>query len=229
MGASSDYALGSFDGKTFSMETPKLRGQVGKGFYAAQTFSDTPDGRRIQIGWHQAPSPGMPFNQLQSFPCELKLTTTPEGPRLAWNPVREIESLRSKTVEVPARELREGDSNPLSEVHSELLDIRAAFSPQPGTVTQFKVRGVDVQYDASQQELTVAGVKSKAPLRDGRQSLTILMDRTNITVWASNGLAYAPVPVIAKPEVLEVEVRVTGGAVRFESLAAHALKSVWTR
>ncbi|MEI6870937.1 MAG: glycoside hydrolase family 32 protein [Verrucomicrobiota bacterium] len=229
MGATTEYALGSFDGKAFSMETPKIQGHCGRGFYAPQTFSDTADGRRIQIGWHQAPSPGMAFNQLQTFPSELKLVTTPEGPRLAWSPVREIESLRTKTIEAPAMDLSEGDANPLPEVRGELLEVRANFTPQPDSITQFKVRGVDVQYDAAQQQLSVAGVKTKAPLRNGRQNLIILMDRTNITVWASDGLAYAPVPVIAKPEAIGVEVSVKGGAVHFEKLAVHELKSIWNR
>lgn len=62
--ASSEYLVGTFDGKTFTPETPKLPGHRGRGFYAAQTYSDISDsdGRRIQIGWLQAPSPGMSFN-----------------------------------------------------------------------------------------------------------------------------------------------------------------------
>jgi sucrose-6-phosphate hydrolase SacC (GH32 family) len=54
--ASGEYMVGTFDGATFTPETPKLKGHRGRGFYAAQTFSDIPaaDGRRIQIGWLQA-------------------------------------------------------------------------------------------------------------------------------------------------------------------------------
>ena len=63
--ASSEYFIGTFDGEKFTPETPKLPGQRGRGFYAAQTFSDLPDGRRIQIGWGQDPSPG---NAVQSTP-----------------------------------------------------------------------------------------------------------------------------------------------------------------
>ena len=82
--ASSEYMVGSFDGKTFTPETPKLPGHRGKGFYAAQTFSNEPKGRVLRIGWLQTTTPNMPFNQGMSLPVERSLRQTPEGPRLAW-------------------------------------------------------------------------------------------------------------------------------------------------
>ena len=84
--ASGEYMLGSFDGTTFKPETAKLPGHHGRGFYAAQTFSDIPAhdaGRRLQFGWLQAPSPGMPFNQAMTVPMELRLVQTSSVER-AW-------------------------------------------------------------------------------------------------------------------------------------------------
>ena len=66
-----------------------------------------------------------------------------------------------------------------------------------------------------------------APLRDGHQRLIILTDRTNFTVWASDGLAYVPLPIIAKPAELGVELTASGGSVAIHSLEAHELKSIW--
>ena len=226
--ANGDYMIGSFDGKAFTAESPKIKGAYGKGFYAAQIFSDMPDGRCVQMAWHRAPSPGMSFNQLLTFPCELSLLSTPEGPRLARAPIKEIESLRAKSVHAGPVELREGSANPLAAVHGELLEIRADFTPGADSVTTFKVRGIDVSYDAAKQELTMDG-KQPAPLRNGKQNLIILVDRTNLTVWASDGLLYAPVPIIAKPENLSVEVSVKGGPVKFTTLDAFELKSIWEK
>ena len=53
----SDYMLGHFDGNKFTPETSKLLGHRGRGFYAAQTYSDIPDGRRIYVFSAQRWSP----------------------------------------------------------------------------------------------------------------------------------------------------------------------------
>ena len=80
--ASSEYRLGTFDGRQFTPQTPMLPGHRGNAFYAAQTYSDIParDGRRIQIGWGRIATPGMPFNQMMTFPCELTLRSTARRP-----------------------------------------------------------------------------------------------------------------------------------------------------
>ncbi len=174
-GASSEYMVGTFDGKTFTPETAKLPGHRGKGFYAAQTFSDIPakDGRRIQIGWWQTETKGMPFNQSMTVPLELKLTATKEGPRLTWAPVKELESLRAKThggVEVT---VQPDGANPLAGVKAELIDLRAEFEPGTASEVAFTVRGATVVYDAAKQEIVVNKHRAPAPLRDGKVRVTI--------------------------------------------------------
>ena len=53
--------------------------------------TETGDGRRIQAAWMRGSAfPDMPFNQQVSFPCELTLRTTPNGPRIFREPIREI-------------------------------------------------------------------------------------------------------------------------------------------
>ncbi len=225
--ASSEYQVGTFDGEKFTPETPKLPAQRGRGFYAAQTFSGMPDGRRVQIGWGQCPSLGMPFNQLQCFPCELSLRSTPGGPRLAWQPIAQLASLRVKSHRHEPCTLNEGGKNPLSDVHGELLEIRADFTPAPNSEVLFKVRGVEIRYDSAKQEIVIDKHRAPAPLRDGHQSVIILTDRTNFTIWASDGLTYVPFPLIANPKELVVEISVKGDAVKFSLLEAHEVKSIW--
>ncbi|HLX61329.1 MAG TPA: glycoside hydrolase family 32 protein [Planctomycetota bacterium] len=228
--ASSDYMLGSFDGTTFTPETPKLKGHRGRGFYAAQTFSDIPaaDGRRIQIGWLQTATPKMPFNQSMSLPNVLTLLSTPEGPRLAWNPAKELETLRVKSVAPGAVTVKPGE-NPLKGVSGELLELRATFEPGEASEIGFTVRGVPVDYDLKKQELSVNGVKASAPLRNGRQTIIVYADRTALEVYASDGLTYVPLPMNLKSEEKSVEVVVKGGEVKFQALEAHELRSIWEK
>jgi len=228
--ASSEYMVGSFDGRTFTPETSKLPGHRGKGFYAAQTFSDLPpsDGRRIQVGWLQAESPGMPFNQAMSVPLELALRSTSAGPRLTWRPARELGTLRAKSDHSGDFALKPGD-HPLPGVGGELLDVRVTFEPGDAAEVGLKVRGVPVIYDARKQEIVVNGHRAPAPLVEGRQSLTILVDRTSIEVFAADGLTYVPMPVIPRAEDRAVSLGATGGTARVVSLDVHELKSAWVR
>lgn len=91
-GASGTYMIGDFDGFEFKPRGSKYRYSYGA-MYAAQTYSEIPDGRRIQIGWGKMKIPGMPFNGLMLLPTQLTLRTTVDGVRIFSEPVREVQSL----------------------------------------------------------------------------------------------------------------------------------------
>ncbi len=59
-----------------------------------------------------------------------------------------------------------GAANPLASTRGELLEIRADFTPAPDSEVVFKVRGVEIRYDAAKQEITVDKARAPAPLRD---------------------------------------------------------------
>ncbi len=217
--ASSEYRIGSFDGTTFTAETGRLAGHRGKGFYAAQTFSDLPDGRRIQIGWLQAPSPGMAFNQCMSLPLELKLTATAEGPRLTWAPLPTANDGVSRAMKVKPEETVRHDHA------SGLMRVTAEFEPGADSELNFTVNGAVISYAAAKQELTVNGHRAPAPLRNGKQRLTIIADRTVLEVFASDGLTYVPMPVIAKAGGASVSL--TGAALKSQNIQVAGLRSIW--
>ena len=228
-GADSQYAIGTFDGTRFTPEHSRLPGHRGRGFYAAQTFSDIPakDGRRILIGWFQTETKGMPFNQSMTVPLELKLLATTNGPRLAYTPVRELEALRATSHRLEATTLAPGDANPLAGVRAELVELRAEFAPVGASEVTFTVRGATISYDAKTQELTVNGHRAPAPLRGGKQRLTIYCDRTGLEVLASDGLCYVPMPFQPKADDRSLAAEAKVGSVRFDSLQVHELKPAW--
>ncbi len=229
LGASSEYSVGTFDGMKFSPETPKLPGHRGKGFYAPQTFSDIPasDGRRIQIGWLQTETRGMAFNQSMTIPLELRLTANPDGPRMTFTPVKELEALRSQSHHIGAMALNPGDAIPLAAVKAELLELRAEFEPGDAKEVLFNIRGATIAYDSQKQELAVNGHRAPAPLRDGKQRLTIYCDRTGLEVFASDGMCYIPMPFIPKADDLALSVSANGGAVKISLLDVYELRSAW--
>jgi sucrose-6-phosphate hydrolase SacC (GH32 family) len=229
LGASSEYQVGSFDGKAFTPESPKLPGHRGRGFYAAQSFSDIPasDGRRILVGWFQTETRGMPFNQSMTVPLELGLASTADGPRLTFTQVEELTALRTGSQRIPLDVLEPANPNPLANVATELVEIRADFEPESGSDVAFRVRGVDVAWESKTEEIVVHGHRAPAPLRGGRQKIVIFADRTGLEVFASGGLTYVPMPVNLPVADLASGVRAVGGPVRFHSLEIHELGSAW--
>lgn len=229
LAANSEYAIGTFDGTKFTPERSKLPGHRGRGFYAPQTFSDIPkrDGRRIQIGWFQTETKGMPFNQSMTVPLELQLISTADGPRLTFTPVKELAKLRAKTHHVKAGTLTPATANPLAKVNAELVELRAEFTPAADSEITFNVRGASISYDSKKQELTVNGHRAPAPLRNGKQRLTIYCDRTGLEVFASDGLCYVPMPFQPKAGDLALAASVKNGDVKFGKLEVYELKSAW--
>src|SRR5690606_4112604 len=109
--------------------TERLNGQHGRDFYAAQTFSNEPQGRRVEIGWWRTHTSdiGANFNQSMSIPMELKLVRTPEGLRLTRTPVDELKSLRDRHYNFADIRVANNGKHVFNEISGELLEIRASL------------------------------------------------------------------------------------------------------
>jgi len=225
--ADGQYAVGAFDGTTFKPEAERLKGHCGRATYAAQTFSDLPDGRRVLIGWLQAPSPGMPFNQGMTLPQALGLAATPEGVRLTHRPVKELEALRERTRRFGPADVAAGGPDPLAGFEAELAELRVTCELSADAAVALNLRGVPLRYDAARQELTVAGHTTAWPAKDGKLGLIVYVDRTCFEVFSDDGLLYAPVAAIPKAGERRVSLAVEKGQARAVRGELYALRSCW--
>jgi len=231
------YAIGRFDGKTFTTESGKHQFNYGNCFYASQTFNNIPpeDGRRIQIGWGRVATPGMPFNQCMLFPCELTLRTTEEGMRMFAVPVKEIAALHGKK-HVLKPQIVKPEENPLAEIKGELFDIRAEFevpvaataagAPQPAEFG-LTIRGVPVVYDVGKQALSCQGKTAPLKPAEGKIRLQVLVDRTTIEIFGNDGRVYMPIGTVAKDDDKSLGVFTKGGNVKIGALEVCEVRSIW--
>jgi fructan beta-fructosidase len=225
--ANGRYLVGSFDGKRFAPQTKVQHSDWGRNYYAVQTFSDTPDGRRIQIAWMRGGRyPKMPFNQQMSFPCEMKLRNTPQGLRMDRTPVKELDLLRTKEQKWSDVTVKPGD-NPLAGVSGELMEIQAEIEMGDASGFSFNTRGEIINYSAADKKITCLG--ASAPLDPAGKTikLQILVDRSSIEVFGNAGEIAMTSCFLAKPGNKELALTGTGGTIRVVSMQVYELKSAW--
>jgi sucrose-6-phosphate hydrolase SacC (GH32 family) len=226
-GAGFQYFVGTFDGKRFTPEAGPIRGDFGRNFYAAQTWTNSPDDRRVQIAWMAGGRyPGMPFNQQQSFPCELTLRTTAKGIRLCRSPVREIERLYGETFTLKDKTLKPGE-NPLSKISGELFDIEMEI--EPGDVAEFGLRLHAAGVTWAGGKVSALDCTAEAAAIDGVVHLRILVDRTSIETFANHGALSMTSCFLPKEQTTGIELYAKDGDVNIHSLRVTKLKSCWTK
>ena len=194
-GASNTYMIGRFDGKVFTPESGKHRFSTGA-IYAAQTFNDVPDGRRIQIGWANIDHRGMPFRGQMLLPTELTLRSTKDGVRLVSKPIKEVETLLSPLYNSESG-LKKQEANVAlnkalpqrgSGEGANCLHLRATLNLTYATSAGLKFDGQTlVDYDLNRNTLNGQFYSPQDPTS---LSLTmdIYIDRTSIEVFIDDGL-----------------------------------------
>lgn len=218
------YSFGSFDGTKYTAESDRLICDAGPNFYATQTWHnvDTGDGRRIQVAWMRfSPFPDMPFNQQVSFPCELTLRTTREGPRIFREPIREIEKLHQQGDMWKNRMLRGGQTLPLTP-SGQLFHIKATVKIPHGSKLIWNIRGERVVMTSRTVESGMAPVSTMEDIT----SVEILVDRTSIETFLNRGELSLTRFVLPKEN--GISIRAEGGTVTVESLTIYPLNSAWT-
>lgn len=184
-GASGTYMTGDFNGEVFTPDAGKYFYSWGSQ-YAAQTFNNTPDGRRIQIGWGRIEQRGMPFNQMMLFPAELTLRTTREGVRLFCEPVREIGKLHGRKhswTDLSGAEANEK----LHAVNGDLLHLKMDIGIVGWWTFEVLYRGNSLlNFDGNFNRFNGAPYTCDDP-GSLRFKVEMLIDRTSVEAFIGNG------------------------------------------
>lgn len=189
--------------------------------YAAQTFYNDPYNRRVEISWLRdlLGVPGKPWYNAESLSLELKLESTPEGPRIKKLPVKETETLRGEKLLETSLSLAPGE-NPLQGLWEELFEIEANFSPAVPfafSLRQGEGKELSVRYengslltDKTNVSEHIAGVYATplAPLPNESVSVRILVDSSIVDVFGNNGAVFHSGMTFASPNHKGMELRV---------------------
>jgi fructan beta-fructosidase len=173
-GSGMRWWVGGFDGTRFVPEHGDWLDH-GRDCYAAVTWNDAPDGRRVMIGWlsnwaYARATPSAGWRGAMTLPRDLSLVATEAGPRLRQRVAPELATY-------------------------EHLDLAL----RPGGVEELHGGALLISYDGAAGELVVeraAAAFSEAfasvsrvavPLVDGRVALTVWLDTCSVEVFADGG------------------------------------------
>ncbi len=222
-GGSGTYLLGDFNGKTFIPKYGKYRYTHGN-HYAAQTYNNTPDGKRIQIGWGTIPTEDMPFSQMMCFPTELTLRTTNEGVRIFSEPIDAIKSLHTKTHDLSGLSIPEANEK-LKAISHDLLHVVAKVESLNGSGLSIDYKG-NKYADANADEIN----GEQTPQRDPGSlvfDIEILIDRTSVELFFQKGQIVFVKPLAEAKKDIGLEIHGNADAVKIHELKVYELKSAW--
>ena len=192
--ASDRYYIGSFDGRHFTMESEQLRLNWGNGSYAAQSWSDTPDGRRIRTAFANIVIPGQPFGCCMDIPQKMSLKTVNEELRLCAEPVDEIVNLFFNTNKFENISL--SDKQPFKyKVGSRACDVTVKADSRTGFV--LSLFGLDIEYDPQEHKLKCG--ESEAPVfgENGAVEVRVIFDTVFAEIFADSGSVFMGMTYIA--------------------------------
>lgn len=112
-GTGTQYFIGDFDGFEFTNENDRdtvLWADFGADFYAPQSWSNAPGGRRVWLAWmsNWTYAEAIPFSSSDdqewrgemTIPRDLSLINTPDGIRLSQQPIPELLERRTSGIQL---------------------------------------------------------------------------------------------------------------------------------
>ncbi|ANJ26113.1 GH32 C-terminal domain-containing protein [Agromyces aureus] len=221
----------------------------GRDYYAAVSFANAPDGRRVKLGWmnnwdYANEIPTGSWRSSMALPREVALATTDRGPRLVQQVVSEVADLeQSREAEtVGPRAIEEGST--ALDVAGDVLKIDAVFEAGDADEFGLSVLGdgagsaTRIGYDVAAGRLFVdrraSGDTSFHPsfssiddapvvLDDGRLAVTVYVDRASVEVFTADGRTTITDQVFPTEGADRLGIWAEGGDARLVSLTATPL------
>lgn len=252
-GSGAQYFIGDFDGSNFIPlnDVTKVKWlDYGQDNYAAVTFNNAPNNRRIMIGWmsnwqYASNLKSTPWTGAMTIPHELSLTLKNGEYFLVHKPINEIQSLRNKKLLKISKTLVSSEVL-LKKLSGNQLDIALTLTPGKSKragirILQSEDEVTEIGYDnlthslfidrgstsLSETNVDLGGVQSyPTKLVNGSISIRVIVDRSSIEVFTEDGLGV--ITNLAMPDSMKSissSLFAIGGSATISKLEAFSLKS----
>jgi levanase/fructan beta-fructosidase len=256
-GSAGQYFVGDFDGTTFTSATTVTEGlqdparlgeyqwlDWGRDYYAAVSFSDVPDDRRLMIAWmnnweYANQIPTTPWRSPMTLAREISLRTIDQKPRLIQKATGDFAALpeAGQTFSLTDTEIAEG-THILENAPGGVQRINITLTP--GTAVEFGLvvrgdgaRGTRVGIRPDEATLIVDRRDSgytdfhasfpsvdRAPVlaAEGSYDLTVYVDHCSVEVFAQGGQVTMTELIFPADTSTDVAVYATGGTATINRL-----------
>ena len=244
-GSGTCYYVGDFDGASF---TPEARHwlDLGRDYYAAATWNDAPDERRVGVAWmsnwaYAATTPAGAWRGAMTLPRDLTLVSTAEGPRLRQRVVAEVAAYLDHEAarQVDGVTIEPGETPLAMEAEVALVEVllrpgaagSAGLSVFAGLATPSTSGTTPRQASSSSTgsrgrsgEAFASVSRAPVPLVDGALALEVWLDRTSAEVFADDGLVVLTSLVFPPQGARAVVGWAEGGPARLDQLRVTPLR-----
>lgn len=197
-GSGGQYFIGTFDGVTFRSETTVTDGvqaddsrmadygwlDWGRDYYAAVSFSNVPDGRRLMIGWmnnwqYAASTPSDGWRSAMSLVREVRLVCRGGRPVLVQEAVDPFHTHGTEVFALDRQPLADGVTWLPAEACGDVLRIDADFEPgAAGRVGLVLRAGGSTDGESGSRSGPGAGVGARTVLAYDCRTAELSLDRT---------------------------------------------------
>ena len=250
-GSATQYFVGTFNGKEFANESPSQTKWMdwGKDHYAAVTWSDAPDNRRIAIAWmsnwqYANDVPTSQYRSPNSVPRDLSLFTVDGETYLQSAPSPELLALRDASKK---RSFKVNGTRTIKEMipgNDGAYEIELTIENQRADVIGFRLYNdkgeeVDMQYDMKEKKFSMdrrksgdVGFNENFPMltwtaiESGKDELKLrlFVDKSSVEAFVDGGRFVMTNQVFPSEPYTHIDFYSKGGAYKVDSFVIYKLK-----
>ena len=250
-GSATQYFVGTFNGKEFVNESPSQTKWMdwGKDHYAAVTWSDAPDNRRIAIAWmsnwqYANDVPTSQYRSPNSVPRDLSLFTVDGETYLQSAPSPELLKLRDISQK---RSFKVNGTRTIKDMiagNEGAYEIELTIENQYADVIGFhlyndKGEEVDMQYDMKEKKFSMdrrksgdVGFNENFPMltwtaiESGKDELKLrlFVDKSSVEAFVDGGRFVMTNQVFPSEPYTHIDFYSKGGAYKVDSFVIYKLK-----
>ena len=250
-GSATQYFVGTFNGKEFANESPSQTKWMdwGKDHYAAVTWSDAPDNRRIAIAWmsnwqYANDVPTSQYRSPNSVPRDLSLFTVDGETYLQSAPSPELLKLRDISKK---RSFKVNGTRTIKDMiagNEGAYEIELTIENQHADVIGLRLYNdkgeeVDMQYDMTEKKFSMdrrksgdVGFNENFPMltwtaiESGKDELKLrlFVDKSSVEAFGDGGRFVMTNQVFPSEPYTHIDFYSKGGAYKVDSFVIYKLK-----